>query len=99
MSNVFASSLGAQRCCRRQTPVAEILGELRAAREKLVRKLDALKAEDVGISALHPRLQKPMRVIDWVYFVAEHNDHHLATARRAILSVSKRAITDREETS
>jgi hypothetical protein len=99
LSAADASNRATEHGNHRQTPVAEILGELRAAREKLVRKLDALKAEDVGISALHPRLQKPMRVIDWVYFVAEHNDHHLATARRAILSVSKRPITDREETS
>ena len=30
-------------------------------------------------SALHPRLQIPMRIIDLMYFVAEHDDHHLAT--------------------
>lgn len=69
----------------RQTPVAQILTQLHAGREELVRKLDALTAEEVGISAVHPRLQKRMRVLDWVYFVAEHDDHHLAKARRAIL--------------
>lgn len=73
----------------RQTSVVEILGQLRAAREDLVRKLEALTEEEVGISALHGRLQKPMRLIDWVYFVAEHDDHHFAAARRAILSVRK----------
>lgn len=29
-------------------------------------------------SALHPRLNTPMRIIDICYFVAEHDDHHLA---------------------
>jgi len=83
----------------RETPVAEILRQLRAGREELVRKLDALTQEEVGISALHPRVQKSMRLMDWVYFVAEHDDHHLAAARREILSTSKRAIADREEAS
>ena len=74
----------------RQTPVARILRQLCAGREELVRELEALTAEEAGISAVHPRLQRPMRVLDWVYFVAEHDDHHLAKARRAILSADKR---------
>lgn len=69
----------------RQTPVTQILTQLRAGREELVRKLEALTAEEAGVSAVHPRLQKRMRVLDWVYFVAEHDDHHLAKARREIL--------------
>jgi hypothetical protein len=27
---------------------------------------------------VHPRLQQPMRVVDMAFFVAEHDDHHLA---------------------
>ena len=29
-------------------------------------------------SRLHPRLKQPMRLVDHLYFVAEHDDHHLA---------------------
>ncbi len=29
--------------------------------------------------ALHPRLQQPVSVVDLGFFVAEHDDHHLAT--------------------
>ena len=29
-------------------------------------------------SAIHPRLQQPMRLVDMLYFTAEHDDHHLA---------------------
>lgn len=82
-----------------QTPVVQILTQLRAGREELARKLDALTKEEIGISAVHPRLQKPMRVMDWVYFVAEHDDHHLAKARRAILCGDRRRGGDREERS
>ena len=30
------------------------------------------------LSAHHPRLNKPMRVIDLAVFVADHDDYHLA---------------------
>lgn len=81
----------------RQTPCAHILGRLRIGREELVVKLAALTAEEVGISAVHPRLQKPMRVLDWVYFVAEHDDHHLAKARQAILAQTSERETREDE--
>jgi DinB family protein len=68
-----------------QAPIADILTRLRAGRLELVRKLEQLTAGEVAITALHPRLRKPMRLLDWVYFVAEHDDHHLAKARRAML--------------
>jgi hypothetical protein len=29
-------------------------------------------------TALHPRLNVRIRVIDLVFFIAEHDDHHLA---------------------
>ncbi|MBC8367786.1 hypothetical protein H8E52_10280 [bacterium] len=29
-------------------------------------------------TALHPRLKTPMRACDMLYFMAEHDDHHLA---------------------
>jgi hypothetical protein len=56
----------------------EILAGFRAARESFVRRLEALTEAEVAASALHPRLQKQMRVIDMAYFTAEHDDHHLA---------------------
>jgi hypothetical protein len=31
-----------------------------------------------GRVAIHPRLNKPMRLTDHLFFVAEHDDHHLA---------------------
>ena len=29
-------------------------------------------------TSLHPRLKQPMRLADHLYFVAEHDDHHVA---------------------
>jgi hypothetical protein len=56
----------------------QILAAFRAARQSFVRRLEALTEAEVSASALHPRLQKQMRVIDMAYFTAEHDDHHLA---------------------
>ena len=30
------------------------------------------------MTARHPRLKKEMRVLDLAFFIAEHDDHHLA---------------------
>src|SRR5262249_30487142 len=68
----------------RSVPVVEIIRRLTAGREGLVSRLEFVTKEQVAIVAVHPRLQKPMRLMDWVYFVDEHDDHHLAQALRAI---------------
>jgi hypothetical protein len=57
----------------------DLLARFRAARRRLVRRLEALSAEGVAATAVHPRLGKRMRVIDMAVFVAEHDDHHLAS--------------------
>ena len=64
--------------------IRTILDTFEAARNNLVYKLDGLDLESVGKSALHPRLRTPMRIIDLATFVAEHDDHHLATMRQQL---------------
>jgi uncharacterized damage-inducible protein DinB len=59
-------------------PVEEILREFRRARLALVARLESQPPEYFHRTALHPRLNTPMRVTDLLYFVAEHDDHHLA---------------------
>ena len=73
----------------RSIPIVEIIRKLTAGREALVNRLEELKVDQVGIVAIHPRLQKPMRLLDWMYFVAEHDDHHLAKARRVITTLER----------
>ena len=58
--------------------VKEILEEFRTARRDLMNRVGALPPEMFGRSMLHPRLQQPMRLVDHLYFAAEHDDHHLA---------------------
>jgi hypothetical protein len=64
--------------------IDDIVSTLRRHREALIVRMDALTDADVERVSLHPRLQRPIRLIDWSYFVAEHDDHHLVQARRAV---------------
>lgn len=59
-------------------PVDALLDAFENARLALVAQFDALDAAAVEATALHPRLKQPMRIIDLAFFVAEHDDHHLA---------------------
>jgi hypothetical protein len=56
-----------------------LLAAFRVDRARLVARLEKASGSDWLLSALHPRLQTPMRMLDHAYFVAEHDDHHLAT--------------------
>ncbi len=60
-------------------PIADILREFRAARHEFVARVENSDETDVVKTAMHPRLVVPMRLVDLVYFVAEHDDHHLAS--------------------
>ncbi len=56
----------------------QILAEFRAARENLLKTVPDLDKAVHARSIPHPRLKVPMRLVDHLYFVAEHDDHHLA---------------------
>ncbi len=57
--------------------MGEILAEFRAARARTLEMLDPLTLEDAARVAHHPRLDRPMRLVDLMAFIAEHDDHHL----------------------
>jgi uncharacterized damage-inducible protein DinB len=59
-------------------PLEEILAGFRAARERLLKRVDGLDQSMFARAIPHPRLKTPMRLADHLYFVAEHDDHHLA---------------------
>jgi len=75
-------------------PLAEILAEFRRARLLLVDRLEKFEPDLFARSMLHPRLKQPMRLVDHLYFVAEHDDHHMATIWEMIRKVK---VPHREE--
>lgn len=55
-----------------------ILAEFRVERLRLLDRIEQLPKSAFSNSLLHPRLKQPMRLVDHLYFIAEHDDHHLA---------------------
>jgi hypothetical protein len=64
--------------------IQDILKEFERVRSKLVLKAENADDEMVTRIAIHPRLNREMRLIDMLYFMAEHDDHHLAIIRRLL---------------
>jgi uncharacterized damage-inducible protein DinB len=56
----------------------ELLEKFEKVRAAFVKRLEELDERTVSRSALHPRLNVPMRPCDMALFTAEHDDHHLA---------------------
>ena len=73
--------------------IENILSNFRRERMDFVRRLDAYDEGFVQRAALHPRLQTKIRVIDFIFFIAEHDDHHLAR-----ISELKRFFAEPERT-
>ena len=59
-------------------PLHEILADFRRARQELVKRVEKFNLASFQSAIPHPRLKVPMRLIDHLFFVAEHDDHHLA---------------------
>ena len=64
-----------------QWPLSEHITRLERNRMAFVSRLRAASDDDLARASKHPRLGTPMRLIDLAFFVAEHDDHHLATMR------------------
>ncbi|MGV3707413.1 MAG: DinB family protein [Gemmatimonas sp.] len=59
--------------------LSELLEEFQRVRMRFIELLLTADASVQARTATHPRLGTPMRLIDLALFVAEHDDHHLAT--------------------
>lgn len=61
-----------------QVSMASILADFRQQRTQLLSRFDSLPAESFAVVTHHPRLNVPMRLVDMIFFQAEHDDYHLA---------------------
>ncbi len=60
---------------------ADLIEAFRSARTAVLRRLAVMTPTDLARVSRHPRLAQPMSVVDLCYFVAEHDDHHLAAMK------------------
>ena len=68
--------------------IQEIVGEFEKERNRLVDSLERVDKRDWGKSAIHPRLNQPMRIVDIAYFTSEHDDYHIARIREIIQALA-----------
>lgn len=80
-----------------ERPFEQVFAAFETSRASLLQRLEALDGTNLAKSALHPRLQKPMRAVDIAAFTAEHDDHHVAAlenlARTAPPAPAPRAVS------
>lgn len=72
-----------------QIPLEKLLSQFTTNRAKLVNLCEQNSEVLTTASAIHPRLDKPMKIVDLMYFVAEHDDHHLATISHVMFKMRK----------
>jgi uncharacterized damage-inducible protein DinB len=58
--------------------IIEILAALRSARLEFVQRLESFDEAFIQRTSIHPRLKKPIRGLELAFFIAAHDDHHLA---------------------
>lgn len=64
-----------------EKPVIELLDQFNSARKQLIARVEELDETIITRTALHPRLKQPMRLVDSLFFTAEHDDHELTKIR------------------
>lgn len=80
MSNAATNQAG-----HNTVPAGPLIQSFREVRNRF---LGTISRMDPSQSALHPRLNKQMRVVDLAYFVAEHDDHHLTIIHELLVSTA-----------
>jgi uncharacterized damage-inducible protein DinB len=71
-----------------ESAIQEILAAFRRQRGKAIGRLEYCDPGYFARTAQHPRLNKPMRVADMIYFQAEHDDYHMARISELIRAFS-----------
>lgn len=74
----------------------DLLMRFKESRHALAARIKAMDHEYLEKTCLHPRLQRPMKVVDLAYFVAEHDDHHLARITSILETKAKQTEQDEQ---
>ena len=64
--------------------IPQLIDEFIVSRNALLSRLETLDDETQSFRSMHPRLQVLMKPVDMAFFMAEHDDHHLASIREII---------------
>jgi uncharacterized damage-inducible protein DinB len=58
-------------------------------RQRMLETIYTLDRLTLGFTAVHPRLNQEMRLIDLLFFVAEHDDHHITSISEILRAPSE----------
>ena len=58
-------------------PLQELIAMFTDERTETVRLLSTIELTSVTTTSEHPRMKQQLGIIDHLYFVAEHDDHHI----------------------
>ena len=64
--------------------VKELIADFSLQRTQMITELRACTSDQLNNASKHPRLGTPMKLVDLAFFVAEHDDHHLATIQEML---------------
>lgn len=64
--------------CHNDKSLSTLLTEFTTERQKILETIFYYDDAVLKQTSLHPRLNTPMRLVDSLYFVAEHDDHHIS---------------------
>ncbi|SKA34079.1 DinB superfamily protein [Chitinophaga eiseniae] len=60
-----------------QYPISELVYHFRQVRDNFLKQVEHFSAEDMEKRAMHQRLGQQLSLADMLYFIAEHDNHHL----------------------
>jgi uncharacterized damage-inducible protein DinB len=60
-----------------EKPLEAIMQQFVIERQRMLETVYGFDKATLALTAVHPRLNQSMRLIDLLYFVAEHDDHHI----------------------
>jgi uncharacterized damage-inducible protein DinB len=67
-----------------QYSMSKLLWKFEVERKETLSLLNSMDVTHQYHTSLHPRMQQPMRMIDIMYFTAEHDDHHIGVIRELV---------------
>ena len=62
-------------------PVQQLIDDFTRERTATLHQLAGLQPDKIISRSLHPRMQQELSLTDHLYFVAEHDDHHIEYIR------------------
>lgn len=64
-----------------KTFAEQLINDFTTKRLQFIRHIEELEIEIMQFKSIHPRLKMEMSPVDFCFFVAEHDDHHILSMR------------------